>query len=57
MNNTKYADDRLLIPDIEIKRQTLLQKIVKEREKNGLRINYKLHNIWLLAKVTRTDAN
>ena len=41
INNLRYADDTILIGEIEEKLKSLLMRVKKEREKAGLKLNIK----------------
>ena len=52
INNLRYADDTILIGEIEEKLKSLLMRVKKEREKAGLKLNIKKLEIMSSSLIT-----
>ena len=50
INNLRYADDTVLIADLEEKLQNILRKVTVESEKKGLQLNAKKTECMVISK-------
>ena len=53
VNNTRYADDTVLIADLEKKLQALMNKLTDECESKGLTINVDKTNLLTFKRARR----